>query len=719
MYEPRVKMLFLLQVLVQTEDIQSRLTSPVHMIVSMIAIIILCIVPAQGVTLIQGSSSPPVLLLERSEVYLTSNSWILTLSVDVQKHGVAIEVLRNHTETFSLQAAELFSQMDRLMSSRKWFAKRYHIKHIWLLHKELQFALAEVQELQSNYKDVAELYLNLNNAFDIRSATTVDYAQGPRRTKRFLPLLLSLVGGAMSVASLVEVHGLRGQIRSLSVRQNALLKSHKEMVLILNQTMLAVDKNARDIELMSEHFNQAIEQIQYHHNQLAGTFTTEATIEAISALISTSLSFIHMATRRAQIDLLTLSQNLQSAMNGQLPPSMLPKKDLTTLLTSIENDLPAEMKMGTLDSNAYLTPVLLFATNQEVFISIAFPLASTPRDVFTLYDIVHHPTMGDDSSITQLNIPPNIALAVSKDAQNYRLLTKDQMTMCMGGGHHAMCPIADPTYDIFTSSECIIAWYRRDKELIMNNCKKSRIIQEKVPGIRVTELAFNEYLIFSVGSLHFLVSCDTDITEQYPSFTIPPATNTRINIPPGCRAVNEQITLFSKRRRHTSAQAKTFLDVQLMELEGLHLNNLSNIPWTVDELAISNFNLTKAGIPQWVHDSINKMKQDLDNMDPLVMGGFSITKLIIYLSIGVLLLLIVGLVIYIKCPDIGASIKLKRTDIIPPTYDKAQGLVEAVLPVVQQINKQAHEAIPSAPGVQEAGKTPSIYPQWVQNKVIS
>lgn len=107
---------------------------------------------------------------------------------------------------------------------------RHQINESALIQKEVAFLETRVEALIHRYQRLAGICLNLeaNSKITVPKVLSLKDDQPIKSRPRFFPVLLSLLSGGLSVASMVQEAAIHEEVRELNVRANDLLHSSQQ-----------------------------------------------------------------------------------------------------------------------------------------------------------------------------------------------------------------------------------------------------------------------------------------------------------------------------------------------------------------------------------------------------------------------------------------------------------------------------------------------------------
>jgi hypothetical protein len=333
-----------------------------------------------------------------------------------------------------------------------------------------------------------------------------------------------------------------------------------------------------------------------------------------------------------------------------------------------------------------------------------------------------------------MNVPPATSLAISAHTNEYRLLTDIEADRC-SNQLHDVCPVTTPTYALWRSRSCLIAWFLKDPAKMDQYCRKSLITNDWSAALRVTEIGANKFLVFTREDTIFRILCDPDIENSFDSVTCA-AGNTVLKIPGGCVAKTEDITIYGSRRPHVRETTFSQLDLHRFNIPELINFNVSELQWAESEqyslpkLILEN----KAEIPDWIQDSFRDIIAEIDAFGMFPLDGVPWTSILIYTTVGILVVavLVLGLIVYCKLGPANAfpwgilgkkkapvdSGRGKTVEI--PLQDIIAGVLPTVIPsapaglhTVQKVYPKVPE--PTQPKESQEGD-PKMFPNWISHK---
>lgn len=653
----------------------------------------------------QVEAAPAVVFRERSETIITSHSWLLCLEISFLPHKTFLEQLSNATKSLAYESRDYFKIMATLAEIYKGSSpKTGMFNESALIKKEIAFLYSNVETLKHRYQRLAEIYLNIeaDGKISVPKIVSIEVNITPsstsNRQKRFLPMVLSVLSGALSVSSMVEVAQIREEVKELSARTNELLESSQQSWLALQGTMQAVQQNAEHIKTLQDHVNSVVEHVEYLISKIDKRVKDEHLHRKMTSHLSSALNFLQMAVQTAADNLQTFQTDLHNTLFGKLPVSLLPREELKKAVKHINTQLPTNQQLAvdTSSIQPYIQPVFLVGGKTSVYAALELPVANIIRDQFKIYDIISHPYRNGHDQMVAVQLP-SMALAVNTAMGTYQLLNSAEALAC-GFANSKVCMLNKPILDLHTARNCEVGWFTKNKQMILETC------QEKIINppneIYADSIGKNVYLVSSQLSITLTQDCHDDITEIPNDINVPPG-NHIVRVTEGCRAISNKITLPSQRQLKTEIHTDTFLEYQQLQWRSMGYLNMSQLSEQSEEILLPRLkSAAPSGIDPALWRTVKFWGNKMNHLKPLV-SQTSWLKIALYVIIAVLGVIILGSLI-------AACIACKKYSWIksftPPQdghNNQPQHIEMKVLPTLKNLTTQLASAAksphPSAP----------------------
>ena len=684
--------------------------------------------------------APAVIFRERSEAIITSHSWLLCLEISFLPHKTFLEQLSNATKSLQLGASKYFEVMQmlaerRLVENPVTTIIKHQINESSLIQKEVEFLELGVESLIDRYQRLAGIYLNLeaDGKITVPKRVSLKDEQTANRRPRFFPVLLSLLSGGLSIATMVEVADIKEQVKELTVRTNDLLHSSQRTWMALKDTLQAVQRNSDHIAALQEHVDNIVTHVEYLINQLNQKFAEELLHRKMTTHIMSAIQLLQMSIQTAADNLQVFQTDLHNTLFGKLPATLLPREELRRAINEINLQLPGNNQLAVDFSSieAYLQAVLMVGGRTSVYAALEIPVANVIRDQFTVYDIINHPYRNKQGQMVSVDLPSR-GLAINTGLGTYQYLNSAEVTAC-GYPGVKVCVLNKPIFDLHTARNCEIGWFTKNKDMILEQCQET--IMHPSNQIYADAIEENAYLLSTQIDIAFTQECHDDITDIPPDIHVPPG-NHIIYVTEGCRAISNQITLPSQRQLHSEIKTDTFLIYQQLQWENMGFSNMTELSAEAQKVTIPKLGLPPPeGVPQQLWDDVNHWSSKMNQLKPLILKT-SWIRIALYIMMAViaillLVLLIGGFVIYRKWGFI-QQMAAKSGNLNLPEFNLTN-LSSAVRTVAEKIVTNSNQPVNPRPAASapldptssiyphirpqgaEAETAPSPYPDWTRN----
>ncbi len=501
------------------------------------------------------SNTAGIHFVHHGETYVSSDSWILSLSVDLEPYTVYIKELRREVTALRTAFEGLSSRVNASVETSSLFSK-LHADIQFLMGQELDHFDVELAQVRLMYNDLSRTFLSSSS----------------RSKRAVLPFVGSALSWMFGTTSESQFKKIRGRFNALERRQESTDHVLEAAITVLNTTQTEVSLNREAINQLS----QLVSQMRLDVQQLIDKTLVLTSNELVySELVSRTHSILHVATstlRQTFHALFVLRDQLQSAVRGHYPLSLLPSIRLKGILKRISALLPPGFVLpyrfdNLIDFYRHV-PVNIASHDSTVYLSLAIPVAPA-QSLFHIYRPVAVPMPSVvDNQVIEYNLEPG-HLAVSQDRKSYMLLPDTAAQLCaVQGVQH--CQFNLPKFDSQESPICLTAMFFRDQAQISHSCTIQRRVKPQVP---VAEHLFDgTWLMFAPEPLYLDLNClDSDrklVRRHVLQVTAPVSL---VEVPPACSASCKHFELPPHYHNESSEIARESFHIDRMTLDSLQL----------------------------------------------------------------------------------------------------------------------------------------------------
>ena len=491
-----------------------------------------------------------VYFVEKAPVYITYDSWIVTLTIDLAPFEDNFATIKREIDEFHNEFKVLLEGSNRTTSTR------HKETLLSLLHNQMTSFDFEFQDLITRYN-----YLN-----------SLTISQNSNRQKRGLfPFGGKILNYLFSVPTHNNLKQLQRAISQTKNTQSKIIDVVENSVSIINTTHDQVREN-RNIIITLQNLTQLFyKELSYFRTQTRGYLSNSVYLMLISRL-DNLFHVINPKILRVKLDLNEIINNVQDCIQGNLPVTLLPPVQLQTLLDQIAKQLPTGFQLPhglkyieTMNYYKFLHPLTVLEEGQ-IHVLIALPLLPH-KEAFRVFEAVSMPFNDPVLNLSAEYKLESTHFAVSYDKRFYSFLSSNEMKFC----HEALiCKLHTPLFYTGTYPTCMISLYLRNTRATQENCKIKILDAFRLPQIKY--LDFGHWVLSSPFPLRIYVTC---LNSEY--IRLIETGITTLTLQPGCKAKSDyfQIPIYQKGNTDTTKEIT-------LEAE-ININRLSSNIWNISD----------------------------------------------------------------------------------------------------------------------------------------
>ena len=686
---------------------------------------------------------PPIILRKLDKrIRITRDCWILSISIPLQGHLDYVKKLKEATHAFDTQADLYFRKITQeaefRLSPSTYYNANYSLAQRAVdedthtlanitaegLKSRIRQLVTEVDTIDKHYTDLARIYLSLDDNDSepyVPTEERILYTRSrsgnnPKggRHKRSLPFLLGALTGGLAITNYARTVANSNNIRTLASNQHQIIANQNAFTLILNSSVDAIESNRRHVVELHEHVNDLISNLQTMLQKLQDSVYRVIKLRSLTSAITQTLAFLTHQCDSARVELHSLQSHLNLALRGSFPVNLISYNKLTAVLREVSASMSHEYKVE-YTAALYLSPAYIYASNSTIYVVVSLPLVKPSEPKYTIFEIINHPYF-EGSEVVKLDIPTDRYLALESNGENFKLLTQDQLSMCMLKSR-SVCQLNNAEFQMNTDKSCIAGWYLRNKQKIKNYCHKRILSLRQIPQTTATIVTNNHAIIFTPTPRNLREICPEYVRSDTTKFLTIQAGNTIVPITPGCTIMDKGIKFTAPIRSSYSTRADNFVYLQIEYLNGIGLANLSALEFKSDNITLETFSFTNPKAPEWIVGKLNTINERFSFFKTI---DFS-TNWKLYLSLAIIgILIAVGIAgyVYIK-------FQLRKAQMISKAAEGTEltSLVPNFTPQTETMLKELSEAPPLCESAFEFYKslsrdpptTASVIPTWTKH----
>ena len=329
-----------------------------------------------------------VYFVEKSPVYVTYDSWIVTLTIDLHPFEDNIGVLKGELDSFYRSFHALVVARNSSQYLNWQLPTENEVKQIRKIHDDL-LTLASDQVLHFNdeFQEVLASYSDL--------LTLAQPQQSGRKKRGVFPFVGKILNFLFSVPTESNLRELRRAISETRNVQSKIINVVENSLSIINTSHEQIQENREMITTLQNMTRIFRNEVEFFRGKLR--------------FMSSEIFFLQMVTRlnnifhsvypmlmRAKFNMLETISQIQDCIQGNLPISLLPPIEMQTILDRIQAELPSALQLPhklrfieTMSYYKFLHPLAL-PESRKIHILVAVPLISQ-KDTYRVFEAISLP----------------------------------------------------------------------------------------------------------------------------------------------------------------------------------------------------------------------------------------------------------------------------------------------------------------------------------------
>ncbi|CAG2242291.1 unnamed protein product [Mytilus edulis] len=500
-----------------------------------------------------------------NEITTTRSNWLVTFVIDLAP-------FENFVNQLSKDIAQSFilAQRETLFYSKPGY--------------EMYFRT--LNNLKEEYRWLTGMYETILSGLQ-------EYDKLQHRTKRsVLPFVGRIMSFLFGTVSDEDLRTINSNIRVLANNQKRISHVLSESLTIVNVTRAEVAQNRKTINSLTTGLHDVDLKLRNITKLLKKEIADLETFVDIYAKLDVITSEMKLMVQRATFYFVHLNSQLNMLSLGHLSPSTINPTSFRFLLTEIQSQLPAYLKLPK-DPIKDLWAYYQFLTcttliyERKIFVVISVPLLDY-NNKFEVFKVFNLP-IPMQSNKTNVNMVAKFNLesdyiAVNAERSKYILFDQNEIIQCT----HPLvpyCAVSSPTYPINLSNLCITTLFMKKGRKVLVDCQT--LVQPFAVLPMAKYISSGSWLITTRIPLKFAIACryaDQKITSSIEIF--PPIDILRLN--ESCTANNDYMALLP------FLHSKSKFQVQDQFAELIKAYNFTNIGiWKPFHKTFPKFNLTK------------------------------------------------------------------------------------------------------------------------------
>ena len=441
-----------------------------------------------------------VYFVQKPSVFVTYDSWILTLTVDINSFEPNFQTVRHEIVQFQDAFNMLVLSHNRSVNSRRYLPTMSDRAKLNKVHSDLTVLInGHIATLENEFQDMTSRYsdlLTLAAPVPVRS----------RNRRGLLPFGGQVLNFLFSVPTQKNLRKLQKALIKINNRQNKVINLVENSLTIINTSHAQIQENRQMVQNL-----QDITRI--FHEEIA-------TIKRTLRIVGFDIFYLHMVNRlnnifhtvypllmRTKFNLIETITNVQSCIQGNLPVALLPPIQLQTILDTIQNNLPEGLylphKLNSIDTMSFykfLHPLALPKSNQ-IHLIVGIPILSR-NSQFNVYQAISLPFISEQLNLSATYVLEAEYMALSQDKTQYSFITKSDKMFCNDG---LVCKLDSPLYLSDHYPSCLLGLKQRDSRQIEEHCQ---LQIDKTPTRPILKyLEFGHWVISSPVKFKLHIIC--------------------------------------------------------------------------------------------------------------------------------------------------------------------------------------------------------------------
>ena len=449
----------------------------------------------------QGNGETGVFFVQEDPAYVSYNSWIVTLTIDLAPYEDQIYSIRDEIREFerSFDAMRLFRNNSQ----------DYRLGYNGAIRNDVTDLLnREVKLFNNKFKTILEKFR------DIKMLAARRY-ENVRQKRSLLPFVGDVLENLFGTATEKKMKKLRFKVRELSAANSRLMHFVEESASILNTTHYQLKENRNAIihlQNTSRIFQK--EMIQIIQDVDDKVFSNTAFAQMINRIHEIfHLVSYHIDETSNAVGML-LNQ-IQDTVQGNLPMSLMLPKQMIAILDGIRRLIPETMTVpGDLSDiqmllyYKFLHPVII-PENSKFHVVFGIPVLPK-NSKFQIFRPVSMPIQDPQTNLSVEYILEANNLAISKATGQYSFISDKELSSCKDV---PVCRIKAPLFDIENYPSCMLQLYLRNPHKIKKFCNK-RIIS-RYPKPEIQYLSYGKWVISTVEVFPLNVICFSKVGQNH------------------------------------------------------------------------------------------------------------------------------------------------------------------------------------------------------------
>ena len=560
---------------------------------------------------ISARSGPEIYFqLQKRGVALSQELWLLHVKIDLFHHQRNVNKLVTAASRLRIDIHEYNSWQARLMTSHNvrnrpqgFSSQLLYLKENSLLMNEIAFIEQKIKHLQKKYYNLIEIFSSLDDKSKkeaqklyenrIHPGLKPPDQDGPTpvrkktvRKKRFV----GLMGMALGLYSFASISALKSQVRLLVDRSNELALNQGRINLWLQESTRLTTENARSITALKAQMNDLTTQIGEEMTRQAAELQDFRHHGHLRSILRSSISILVMIEQDLSDSYQDLNLQLFSALHGKFPLDLLNLNNLTHTMDEINKHLPEtkQLALTTRDlRNVFQLPALVFTTEEDLYITLTFPVIRSAADHYDIFSIHTTPLIMENSQIGHYVLDDKIAgLAVNLQKNTFKELTTSELAEC-SIDHVLSCAHVSHEHKNYRSRNCLFAYFMKETEKYIDYCVISPM--QSPPPFVIHEIAPNHFMVYTETQRSLQSQCIG--MNNFPDLNIGQGTHF-IKIPQICMLQDSQFILYGTEHHESTIELDASLNKQIDKyLEYIGTVNISEVKRTVIDLQLPKITL--------------------------------------------------------------------------------------------------------------------------------
>ena len=368
-----------------------------------------------------GNGDVGVFFVQKDPAYFSYNSWLVTLSIDLEPYENHVHMIRDEIQVFDRAFESVRHLRVNQTDARRLGYPNVRNDVTDLLEREVNLFNKKFEAILDKFQDIKTIALsNLEN-------------KRPKRS--LLPFMGDVLHNLFGTATSKKMNKLKKLFRSLRTSHTQLSHFVEESVSIVNTSHHQLKENRNAINHLQETskiFRQEITNIvrkleHDHYNSLVFVQMINRIHEIFHVV-----SFHIQETEQVLDDLIN---QIQEAVHGNFPISLLPPHKLISILDNVKTLIPKSMsipldvgEVQMLNYYKFLSPIII---PDDSKFHVVFGLPILPiHSKFDIFEAVSMSFQDPTSNLSAEYILESSYLAFSKAMGKYGLISSSEIDSC-------------------------------------------------------------------------------------------------------------------------------------------------------------------------------------------------------------------------------------------------------------------------------------------------